>query len=194
MLRANLATRPFYNVRAVRSTLAFGVALVVGITALNLGQFVRLTVAERSLGNRAASAESEAVRLREEAARLRTEIDPAALKTVIAAADEANAILDQRAFSWTALLRQFEGTLPPDVRITAIRPRVDRSGQIAISAIVEARRVEDLDAFLEALEQTGAFGDVLPTEVENTESGLVAAAVSATYLPPAAERAGGALE
>ena len=38
---------------------------------------------------------------------------------------QANELIDRRTFSWTELFNPFEATLPPDVRITSVRPRVD---------------------------------------------------------------------
>ena len=40
------------------------------------------------------------------------------------AAQEANALIDQRTFSWTELFNQIEATLPPDVMLTSVRPAV----------------------------------------------------------------------
>lgn len=184
MLRSNLSTRPFYNVRAVQVVLAAVAVLVLLITAYNIVEVVRLSIAQRTLGARAAEAEADAARLRDDAARIRAQIDPEELASVSGAAAEANGIIDQRAFSWTGLLVHFEMALPPDVRITAVRPRQERDGSTVISMGVHARRVEDLDAFIEALEMTGAFRRVLPLESQTDDDGLIEAVVEGTYIQP----------
>ena len=74
-----------------------------------------------------------------------------------AAAREANAIIDRRAFSWTTLFAQFEAALPPDVRITAVQPRRETDGTFAVSIARAGAPVEDVDAFIEALEALGTF-------------------------------------
>jgi len=43
MLRTNLSTRPFYNIRAVQVTLGAMALLVIVLTLLNLVQLIRLT-------------------------------------------------------------------------------------------------------------------------------------------------------
>jgi hypothetical protein len=187
MLRTNLSTRPFYNVRAVQAMLLGLVALVLAITLFNVVQTARLSSRQSSLGARASQAEAEAARLRGEAAQIRAQIDPKELEVVSAAAREANAIIDQRAFSWTGLLMQFESTLPPDVRITAIQPRREDDGTFVVSMAVEGRRVEDIDAFLEALEQESTFHNVLAKEEQPKEGGLIEAVVEGVYAPPARE-------
>jgi hypothetical protein len=183
MLETNLATRPFYNVRAVRLALAACALLVAVLTLFNVFQAVRLTASQRQLGARAAEAEVEAARLRAEAARLRSDIDPRELQAVANSAREANAIIDRRAFSWTELFAEFEETLPPDVRIMAVQPRLD-DGVFTVSVAVEARRAEDLDAFIEALEARNRFRGVLATQSQMTEDGLLEAVIEGAYVPP----------
>jgi Tfp pilus assembly protein PilN len=184
MLRTNLSTRPFYNVRAVRLLIAAIAALVVALTLFNVVQLVRLTAAQRTLGGRAAAAEDEAERLRAEAARIRSQINPDELQVVADAAREANAIIDRRAFSWTELFTKFESTLPPDVRITAVRPRLEGT-DFVVSVGLEARRAEDLDAFMEALESQGGFHNVLAIAEQVGDNGLLEAIVEGSYVPPA---------
>jgi hypothetical protein len=185
MLRTNLSTRPFYNVRAVQAVLGGLVIVVLAATAFNAVQIVRLTGSQQTLGARAAEAEREAERLRSDATRIRSQINPRELQTVSNAAREANGIIDRRAFSWTELFAQFESTLPPDVRITAVAPRVENETFI-VGVSVEAREPEDLDAFIEALEETGTFRNVLATTTQAaSDADLLEAIVEGTYEPTA---------
>ncbi len=169
-LRTNLATRPFYNVRAVHASIIALAVVVLGLTLFNAVELVRLTASQRTLGARAADAEGEADRLRGEAARIRTQINQKELEVVASAAREANSIIDRRAFSWTELLQQLEATLPDDVRITTVQPRLDRN-VFKVGIVAEARQAEDIAAFIEALEKTGAFRNVVPLEQQTDEGG-----------------------
>jgi hypothetical protein len=183
MLRTNLSTRPFYNVRAVRALLGLFALVVIAFTLFNVIQTVRLLALERTLGADAVRAETEAARLRAQAAGFRARIDPRELAVVSADAKEANAIIDRRAFSWTTLFSQFEQALPPDVRITAVQPRREQNGIFAVHIGVEARRVEDVEAFIEALEAQTPFRDVLPVEEQTSDSGLIEAIIDGRYMP-----------
>ena len=189
MLRTNLSTRPFYNVRAVHAALGLAAAIVLILTLFNVVKIVRLGLSQRTLGASAAEAEQEATRLRGEAAKIRAQINPQELEVVASEAREANRIIDQRAFSWTELFAQFEATLPADVRITAVQPRIEDNNFI-IEIGVEARRAEDLDAFVEALETGGTFRNVLAVR-EQSVDGLIEAIVEGSYVPPAREPAAG---
>lgn len=184
MIRTNLSTRPFYNVRAVRALIAAAAILVIAFTLFNVIQIVRLSASQRTVGAEAIGAEDEAERLRAEAGRIRSQIDAAELDEVAEAAAEANAIIDQRTFSWTTLLTQLEMTLPRDVRVRALRPRLERDGSFVLVITCEARTVEELDEFVEALEATGSFRDVLPTREQTTEDGLIVAVIEGRYRQP----------
>jgi Tfp pilus assembly protein PilN len=183
MLRTNLSTRPFYNVRAVRAVI-IGLSTIVAVaTAYNVVELARLTTQQRSLSADAVKAEAEAGRLTREAAQVRARIDQTEIDSVAAAAREANAIIDRRAFSWTTLFARFESALPTDVRITAVQPRREADGTFALSVAVQSRRIEAVDAFIEALEALGTFKNVLPVEEQTTEDGLIEAVLDGQYFP-----------
>lgn len=184
MLQINLGTRPFYNVRAVQIVIGVVAALVIALTLFNVVQTVRLGISQYTLGASASEAEAETERLQAEAVRIRSQINAEELAVVANAAREANAIIDQRAFSWTDLFTHFEATLPPDVRVTAVQPRLESDGDFVIGIGVEARRPEDLDAFIESLEDRGGFRDVLAIQEQTGDGGLIAAVIQGTYVPP----------
>ena len=189
MLRTNLSTRPFYNIRAVQVTLGALALIVALMTVVNLVQLVRLTASERALGARAQQAESEAQRFRDEARRIRSQINAKELNDVAAAAQEANAIIDLRAFSWSDLFAQIEATLPESVRLTSFQPQEDREGRLVMHLGVQARRVQDLESFLDALENTGRFHDVLAAQEETDQEGLISAVIEGVYVIPPQEEA-----
>ena len=183
MLRSNLSTRPFYNERAVHLLLALAAVLMLAFTVFNVARIVSLSRENTDLVVRAGDEESRARQLRAAAQRTRQSLDPKAIEAVSASAREANAIIDRRLFSWTELFNYFETTLPDDVRITSVRPQTDRNGNVKISITAIARRVEDVDRFMDALETTRAFRDVLSIDERTTEEGDLLAVIEAQYVP-----------
>lgn len=181
MLRTNLSTRPFYNTRAVRAALMALAVVAAGLTIYNAVRIVALLSSQSTLGASQNDARREAERLRGEAVRISSQINQSELAVVAAAAREANTLIDQRAFSWTDLMAQFETTLPEDVRIRAVQPRLER-GQFVVSIVLQGRSPEDVDAFIEALEQSGNFRDVLPSVQSTSEDGLIEATIQGVYL------------
>ena len=89
-------------------------------------------------------------------------------------------LIDQRTFSWTEFFNRIEETLPPDVMLTEVHPSFQQD-QTLISMMILARRTEDVDQFVEKLEATGAFEDVLPSNHDHTEEGLTRVLITSIY-------------
>jgi Tfp pilus assembly protein PilN len=183
--RINLSTRPFYNERAVRAVLGLAAVLVLGVSAYNLWQVYVLSGRQAELQSRISQAETKTAELRDQATTIRRSINPRELDATVAAAREANLIIERRVFSWTEVLNQFETTLPPTVRISSVRPRVERDGTMMVEVVVLARTVEAVDTFIENLEKRGAFSGVLSREEFVNEDGLIQASLEGRYRPVA---------
>jgi Tfp pilus assembly protein PilN len=88
-------------------------------------------------------------------------------------------------------LNCFKTTLPDDVRIVAVRPRVDRRAGTLLSIALVARSTDDVSKFMEKLESTGAFKDLRGTSEEHyNEQGMLEGTIETRYVPPADEAAG----
>ena len=180
MLRTNLSTRPFYNERAVQLLLALAALLVVILTAFNAIRIFSLSRQNTELSSLVNRDRQEAQRLTREAQRIRAGINVEELQATADAAGVANALIDQRTFSWTEFFNRIEETLPPDVMLTSVQPSFGREATI-IQMSVLGRQIEDIDEFMEKLEATGAFHDVLPTQEDTTDEGLHRLMVRSTY-------------
>lgn len=180
MLRMNLATRPFYNERLVHVVLAALAILACGILVTG-GLRVTALMSERaSLTASAARDEERALEIAANTIQLQREATGGELEVLAAATVEANRLIDQRTFSWTEFLNLIEATLPPDVMLTSLRPNVDANGFGVLIGIV-VRSVEAIDQFIEALEATGAFADVLSREEEIADDGSYRAVLFGRY-------------
>lgn len=190
MLRHNLSTRPFYNERIVQVLLGLAAAVVLVLTAYNAIRIVALSRQNTEFSTLIDRDRGEAQRLTAEARRIRAGINQDELQGTAQAAASANRLIDQRTFSWTEFFNRIEDTLPPDVMITAVRPSFDENRSV-IHMTVLARRTEDIDEFIEKLEATGAFRNVLLPQVDRTEEGMNKASLRADYAasPPPAEPA-----
>jgi hypothetical protein len=184
MLRGNLSTRPFYNDQAVRAALALLALIALGLTIFNAAEILRLERAGREARQLIAQNAEQAREARERARVIRQSINQSALKAVQVSARDANALIDRRAFSWTALLNYFQQTLPADVRIMSVAPQVDDDGQMLVAIQVMARRAEDLSEFADALETTGAFSNVLALQQSVDDDGSWRAALQGYYSVP----------
>lgn len=199
MLRTNLATRPFYNERAVRVGVGAAIVLVAALTAFNVLQVLSLDARNSETAARADAAESETARYQQEARAITQALSAGTVSIVNQAAQEANLLIERRVFSWTELFNRFENTLPENVRVSAVEPQVDTAGRMLLSMTVVARRVEDLNDFMDQLELAGGVTEVIARQDETLDDGTLRAVIQGYYVPlapasgaPATSEPGGA--
>jgi Tfp pilus assembly protein PilN len=157
VIRTNLSTRPFYNERIVRLVLLGAGLVVLAATLFNVARILQLSRQDTQLATQAASDEVRARDLLASAARRRATVDPRTLELASVDARQANDLIDRRTFSWTELVNVFEQTLPDDARITAVRPKIDPKLGTVVTITVMTRSVDDVNQFIDRLEASGSF-------------------------------------
>jgi type IV pilus assembly protein PilN len=70
-----------------------------------------------------------------------------------------NALILRKAFSWTAVFSELEHTLPPRVKVTAIRPEVNAENQLSVRLSVESESRDQALDFIKRIETTKQFRD-----------------------------------
>jgi len=183
VIRTNLSTRPFYNERAVHFWLLVAAVAIVIATALNVSAGLGYRRGDNELAKQADADEARTAELRQQASKLRGSVDPRQIDVAAAAARQANELIDRRTFSWTDLLNRLETTLPDEAHVVAIRPKVDRANGIVLTLQIVARDVDDVNQFMENLEETGAFKNPRPTTERFNEQGLFESQLEAGYIP-----------
>jgi len=185
----NLATRPFYNDRAVHLVLGvLGLAVVAVLTA-GAVRLVELSRTQRALTLEADAAERETAAVSNRTARLEREMPGDALAALAAAAEEVNRLVERRLFSWTAFFNVIERTLPAGVMLTAVRPDTDEEGTSVDLAVV-GRTVADVEDFIRRLEESGVLADVLARQGERNDEGMYRAQLRGRLVRLAAPAAG----
>ncbi len=185
MIRSNLSTRPFYDERAVHTWVMIAAIIVAAATLFNVSRILRYSRSDTQLAGEAGRDEARAAELRQQALKLRATVDPKQIEFASNEARQANELIDRRTFSWTELFNRFETTLPDDVRITSVRPQMDKQRGIVLNVAAVARSNEDMETFMERLRQTGAFPSVQPIEEHFDEEGMLETAIEALYRPTA---------
>ncbi len=190
MLQINLSTRPFYNERGVHFALGAVGVLVLVLTTFNVTQVVTLSGRRADATTRADEAQATADDVARQTLTIQRGLDRDDLDVAVADARAANTLIDRRVFSWTEFFNRIESTLPPDVMMTSVRPEIEPD-EMAVSMGVLGRRVEDIDTFIEQLEATGAFAELLPLQEEPTIEGLYRTTLRGLYLQSAEQTARG---
>mgnify|MGYP003349014761 CR=1 FL=1 len=183
MIRVNLAARPFYNERLVSFLLGVTGVIALAVALFAVQQVVALSARRTELRSGIGADDAAAATADREAIALQHAIDAKALKGLAFSTQQANALIDERTFSWTTFFGLIEQTLPDDVRVTSVAPSFDKSGVVVVMTVV-SRRPEDLAIFIEHLHSTGAFYDVLPRQEDPEDDGTRKTILEARYLPP----------
>ena len=182
MLQINLSTRPFYNERPIHLVLLVVGFVAIGVMVAGVLQLASLSREHAALTAAAERDEQRAGAMATQAVTVRRSTSDDELQSLAAASDEANRLIDQRVFSWTEFFNRIEQTLPPGVMLTSVRPEIDRDS-ISVAIGVVGQRVTDIGRFIDQLEATGAFTDVLAREEEITEKGTYRTLLVGQYLP-----------
>ena len=189
----NLATRPFYNDRAVHLVLAVLGLAVAAVLAIGATRLVELSRAHGALTLEAEAAEREAAAVSTQTAGLEREMPRDALASLVVAAEEVNRLIARRLFSWTAFFNVIEQTLPANVMLTAVRPDTDAEGTSVDLAVI-GRTVADIEEFIRRLEATGVFADVLARQGELNDEGMYRAQLRGRLVRLGETAAGGDAE
>jgi hypothetical protein len=182
VIRTNLSTRPFYNERAVQVWLIALAVVVVAATVFNVTRVLRYSRSDTQLAGEATRDESKAADLRQQATRLRATVDMRQIDLASSEARQANDLIDRRTFSWTELFNRYETTAPDDVRIIAVKPRVEPGRGFMIVTSVVARTFEDVLQFMDRLQATGAFTALRPVEEHFDDQGLLLSTLESGYV------------
>jgi hypothetical protein len=180
----NLSSRPFYNERLVSGGIALVALLALAVGAFNVYTLSALSRDRAALKARIAADTAQAQQIEREALGLQRSVDRAMLVQLAQSTREANALIDQRTFSWTVFFGLIEKTLPFDLRLVRVTPRPE-AGNVRVTIRVVGRRLEDIDAFMDALQETGAFYDLFANNKERVEDDdTYRADIVAYYLAP----------
>jgi hypothetical protein len=186
MLKGNLSTRPFYNDRLVSLTLLGVTLLAVALSAFNVTQLLSLSKERGKSAGDMSNYANQTRQLENKTAELRSTLDLANMKLLRIGADEANDLIDKRTFSWSVFLGVIENALPEGARVVDVSPKPEKN-VMNIDITVVCRTSEDLIEFVEALEKTNQFKEVVPTQRNPNEDGTQTALVEAVYLGPNGE-------
>lgn len=177
----NLATRPFYNERAVH--LFVGLIAALGIAffvagGLEMARLARDRTETMFRVEQADLVRAELISRTEQAIGKST---PDALDALNVDVQEVSELIDRRVFSWTAFFNLLEESLPEDVRVTELRPEI-ADGAVSVSIGVLGRDLATISDFVQSLERSGDFRDVLTRQAELSDQGIYRATIQGRYL------------
>jgi Tfp pilus assembly protein PilN len=156
----NFARRPFRDERPVLLAIAVMAVLALVFLAANWQLYRRFS--RQVEGTRREISELEkrrdlAAHASEESRRA---VEGYRLSALAEEAAGLQTIVQERRFSWLALLARLERTLPPDVRLSRLLPRFDSSESVRLDLAVLGKSPDSVVRTIAALSKDPAFHDV----------------------------------
>src|SRR6185369_16629554 len=108
--------------------------------------------------------------------------------------EAAAALIEQRSFSWTTMLEEFERALPPTVRIVSItlkgsketdKPVADPVHGLSFAVKVLTKTPEDVTKMIATMDKRGIFKMQPVSQLPPNQSGDIGFDLDASYVPRA---------
>jgi type IV pilus assembly protein PilN len=180
-LTLNLASYPFVEVRPLLRRLRIAMySLIVSSIVLG-GILYAVRRHAQGAGARAHSLESRIANAGKQMQGFNALIAKPENAKVIDETEALNQLFDEKAFSWTVVMRDLETVLPTDVELTAIEPIRAKDGNVTLHLHVLGPRNRSLE-FLQNLEHSKRFG--IPRIVGETAR---SDGIATNTLPPLTE-------
>lgn len=191
-LRTNLASVPFANRRPI-------LAACLVIIAASAWFGVRLNADLQKLQRESHILETEVRRQDQQIAALQARIPPPVRKEQLGADERmalqsASGLIESRLFSWTRLLKEIEGELANDVRLTSITvsladlSKVDAlnpgRAPLRVSMVLVGKDLQQVLETIDRMRKSGRFTKFVPRKesvVEGTEE--IEYEIDSTYAP-----------
>ncbi len=154
----NLAREPFRRDRPVLIASVAGCVLL----AVSLIVLTSIAISQRSQSQQTRATldrvNAQLARMRAEQVRLDAQMRQPANAVVLDRSILINDIIQRKSISWTRIFADLETVLPPNVRITVIRPQVNAKDALSLDMTVESESPEQVIGFITKLEGSEVFG------------------------------------
>ena len=159
----NLASEPFRRDRPM----LVGSALVALLMAGSLVALIYLGLTDRRLMKKdrqvQAQLERELTRVAADQRKVDAEVRKPENSEVLERSVLINELLVRKGISWTRIFGDLEKVLPPNVRVTQIKPQLDNNNHVLLEMTVASETPEPLNVFLIKLEGSDVFSNVTPS-------------------------------
>lgn len=182
----NLSTRPFPAYRLINIALACILVVLVVVSVWQGVGFIRYSKLARSIRTEEQDTRVEAEALGKRVAELESRLDRPESTAKLNEIGFLNHLILRKNFSWTRLFAIIEEMVPDNVHFTNLTPDVGTNGGITLHLGVRARSIADVKEFLERLEKSPVFENVIVTAEQKNDPAVatdVDITLSAVYYP-----------
>ncbi len=166
----NLSTRPFpaYQLKTILFTIA--AIVLIALSAWQAYGFMHYSQLAGQIRGEARNSEVESEALSRRLADLDSRLNRPEAMAKLNEIEFFNNIIARKTLSWTRLFAVLEDLTPENVRLISLRPNFEKDGGILIHFEVSARSIPDVKEYIEALQSTPLFTDVIVTHEQKKQS------------------------
>jgi Tfp pilus assembly protein PilN len=181
----NLSTRPFPAYRLVNVALFLVFVLLLVVSVWQAYGFVQFSSMAREIRDSERSIRAEAESLGSHVAALKSTLDRPEAAAKLSEIGFLNGLIARKDLSWTRLFANLEEMVPDSVHLVSLRPDVGQNGAVTLHLEVVARSIADVSRFIEALEKSPEFENVIVSVEQKEPSAAtdVNISLTANYFP-----------
>jgi Tfp pilus assembly protein PilN len=183
----NLSTRPFPAYRLINVALvAISVVLLI-ISVWQVYGFVQFSSMAREIRDDEQTLRVEVESLRNHVESLESRLDRPEATAKLNEIGFLNGLIARKDLSWTRLFANLEDMVSDSVHLVTLQPDVTPGGPVVLHLEIAGRSIADISQFIEALERSSEFEDVVvsleqkaPAAVAGTDVNVT---LTANYFP-----------
>src|SRR5438093_11986922 len=167
--RLNLSTRPFPAYLAVNLGLTAILVILIAVSVWQGFSYVRYIKMADGIRSDERTAREDAAALKDKASHWQSRLDRPEAARKLTEIDYLNNLIARKNFSWTRVFAILEQMKPESIHLTSLRPEILEDGKILLHIDVRGRSIVDIGRFIELLEKSGLFENVIPQYEEKLE-------------------------
>jgi Tfp pilus assembly protein PilN len=188
----NLSNRPFPAYRLINIALVLILGALAGVSVWQAVGFSRYSELARSIRSEEQESRVEAEALGKRVTELESRLDRPESTAKLNEIVFLNHLILRKDFSWTRLFGVLEEMVPDNVHFTNLTPEIGENGGTLLRLGVRAKSIADVTQFIQRIEMSPLFENVLVTNEQKSEAAITTATdvevtLSAVYYPEKAQ-------
>ncbi|MGA7614198.1 MAG: PilN domain-containing protein [Thermoanaerobaculia bacterium] len=172
VIHLNLASRPYRDYRPVWAVVAVTGVLCAVLLVYNVQTAYRYLSNTEDTRARIGELQAQTAREQRLARTVAAKTEKFDLRELSEQSHFINGEIEERAFSWSALLDDLESVLPGDVHLTSLNPTIDPKGGVHLNLTCVAKSSDGMAELLRGLFASPRFENPFPQAEQTRPDGF----------------------
>lgn len=182
----NLSTRPFPAYRAMNLLLVTVLVVLVAMSLWQVVGFFKFASLAGVIRNEERQGRVDSEFLARRLSGLQAKLDRPEATAKLNEINFLNGLIARKSFSWTRIFASLENLVPETVHLLSLKPSVTPGGAVFLQILLRGRSISEVSRFIEALEGSPAYDDVIVSWEEKRDpngTADVEVALTVNYFP-----------